>query len=372
MSRAVNPDAEADRSPPTTTRSTVDATDTTTENGDRRDWRSIARILAGLLLLVLVVPFVVHAVPAVVGADASYVVLSGSMEPAISPGDSVLVADVSPDAVERGDVITFATGEPAPTTHRVVDVVERTDGVAFRTKGDANPQPDGRLVTPDRLRGEVVAVIPLVGYVLRFGATPHGRLLLLGVPVGLLVVSEAWSVARDHRRRDGVEPTADDGEVAMAAPAGVETVSAADGAAGAVDVTARNADEEDESDTAGSAVELTRADLRVTLAVLALLAAYSASVAVLERSFWSVGVAVAATGCLLSGVALWYAAPTEPETGTVETATLPEGPTASVPAAELLALAARTGATVYRTPNGDFFVVSGETVVVAHAGGDES
>jgi len=61
-------------------------------------WRAV-RIVGLILLIALVLPFVAYAVPQVAGAEHSFVVLSGSMEPSISPGDVVLVAGVQPDAV---------------------------------------------------------------------------------------------------------------------------------------------------------------------------------------------------------------------------------------------------------------------------------
>ncbi|WP_049894090.1 S26 family signal peptidase [Salinarchaeum sp. Harcht-Bsk1] len=68
------------------------------------------RLLHGVglvVLLALVVPFVIYAVPGVVGAEQSYVILSGSMEPALSPGDAIVVDDTAPSAIEEGDVVTF-------------------------------------------------------------------------------------------------------------------------------------------------------------------------------------------------------------------------------------------------------------------------
>ena len=55
----------------------------------------VLRAVALVLVVALVVPFVVFAVPQVVGGDASFVVISGSMEPAISVGDAVVWANTS-------------------------------------------------------------------------------------------------------------------------------------------------------------------------------------------------------------------------------------------------------------------------------------
>ncbi|MEV8020870.1 signal peptidase I [Streptomyces sp. NPDC086554] len=90
------------------------------------------------------------------------VVVSGSMEPALSRGDVVMVRAVEATDVGAGAVIAFT--DPAHgdrmTTHRAI---ERHNGNSYVTKGDANPDPDDEIVTPDRLKGAVAAVAPLAG-----------------------------------------------------------------------------------------------------------------------------------------------------------------------------------------------------------------
>ncbi|MCW8171877.1 signal peptidase I [Natrialba swarupiae] len=74
-----------------------------------------------LVLIAIVVPFVIYAVPGVIGAEYSFVVLTGSMAPAIDPGDVVIVGETEPTTIESGDVITFVRdGADTPVTHRVV------------------------------------------------------------------------------------------------------------------------------------------------------------------------------------------------------------------------------------------------------------
>lgn len=152
----------------------------------------------GLLLVALVAPFVVAGVPQVVGATQSYTVMSGSMEPGISPGDTVVVRDVPASQIEPGDVITyeFETGRAgvARRTHRVVGVVNRETGRYFRTKGDANEDADQQLVPVDAVVGRVMLTIPYVGYVILFASTGQGLFLLVVLPGVLLFVSELWSL----------------------------------------------------------------------------------------------------------------------------------------------------------------------------------
>lgn len=169
-----------------------------TEMNDRATLRRAAAVLGTLLLVALVAPFVVFAVPQLVGADHGFVVLSGSMEPAMSPGD-VIIVDAG-GAIAVGDVITFQRGGDVPTTHRVVDVV---DG-AYRTKGDANENTDAGLVEPAQVLGRVVFVIPLMGYVVMWANTTTGFVLLVVVPLVVLVGLEG----RDWLRGRSAGPAA--------------------------------------------------------------------------------------------------------------------------------------------------------------------
>jgi len=164
--------------------------------------RRVGGVLATLLLLAAVVPFVVFAVPQVVGADYGFVVLSGSMEPALSPGDVVIVDASVP--VRVGDIITYAAGAGAPTTHRVVGTA---DG-GYETKGDANENVDAGVVTPDTMLGRVVLVIPLIGHIILWVNTPAGYVALIVVPLGLLAVNElvAWACRPDDGDTDAGDP----------------------------------------------------------------------------------------------------------------------------------------------------------------------
>lgn len=173
----------------------------------------------GIALLVLVLaPFVVFAVPQVAGAQQGFVVLSSSMSPAIQAGDVVIVDGANPAAIEEGDVITF---EPpadhqidAPyVTHRVVEVVERNGDTYFRTKGDANEEPDQALVPASNLVGVVAFHIPLIGYVIQFAGSESGILVFIVVPSILLIVNEVWTlwVAASTESGSDSESTSGDG-----------------------------------------------------------------------------------------------------------------------------------------------------------------
>ena len=164
--------------------------------------------VAGTVLLVaaLLVTAVV-AFPPVVGADHSYVVLSGSMQPTIAAGDVVVVANTPPERVESGDVMAFdrIEGDDKRTTHRVVEVVERDGDRFFRTQGDANEEPDSRLVPADAVIGTVQFTIPYVGRLFSFASSDTGVLLFVAVPGFLLVASELWTLVAAARADSAVD-----------------------------------------------------------------------------------------------------------------------------------------------------------------------
>jgi signal peptidase I len=108
-------------------------------------------------------------------------VYSGSMEPKISVGGLALDRPIPAHDVRIGDVITFSDPfvKGRLVTHRVVDILQTPRGLAYRTKGDANP---GRDPWTIRLAGEVGRVsfsVPVAGYILYYAHTREVRGLLI-------------------------------------------------------------------------------------------------------------------------------------------------------------------------------------------------
>ena len=236
------------------------SSETTTSGRARR----IAAVLGFVLLVALVVPFVVFAVPQTIGADHGFVVLSGSMEPAISPGDVVIVAS---GPVTVGDVITYRTGNEVPTTHRLV---EEVDG-AYRTKGDANENADAGLVAPEQVLGSVIVVIPLIGYVILWANTTLGFVLLVVVPLVLLGGMEVYRFLRDPEEEHATATAATDGGA-----------SVSDGSSPAEGVTEAETNPSETSPQ--KTVEVAGFDLTLTFWVLLAFAAYAGYVLFTEVS----------------------------------------------------------------------------------------
>jgi len=246
---------------------------------ERDTLRVAANVLALALLLAAVAPFVVYAVPAVVGADHGLVVLSGSMEPKMSPGDAVIVREVPPSEIETGDVITFQTGGETPTTHRVIEIQQTEDGTAYVTKGDANEEADRASVPHDRVIGEVIFVIPFIGHLIQLANTQMGFLALVLTPMALFVASELWELAKSIREPEST------------AAAGGS--SASDVPPEAVSATAAEGSQDAETDSGGGGFTLTRSSLQLFMLLLGFYVPYSGYVAYTTREAWSIGVATA-------------------------------------------------------------------------------
>jgi len=270
---------------------------------ERIPWRQVASLAGLVLLIAIVLPFVIYAVPQVVGADHSFVVLSGSMEPTISAGDAIIVTSVAAEEIEQGDVITYVRNGDQTTTHRVVEVVEENGGPAFRTKGDANEDADPGTVVPEQVQGKVMTlggalfVIPFIGHVIQFTNTPVGFALLFIIPFTLLVVTEIWDIVTASKTDSEDADTGGDGTVEPAATDDTGGTATSDtGGADAADTGPDDAD--------GGAVTFTAAELQLGLAVLGAFLAYSVWVAYATVEAWALGVAgaVGATFLLLAAL----------------------------------------------------------------------
>ncbi|MFW6436948.1 MAG: signal peptidase I [Halococcoides sp.] len=153
-------------------------------------WAVVLALLAGVAVMGVV------AVPGLIGADHSYVVLSSSMEPAISPGSVVIVTASPTDQIDAGDVITYRHPEGSSTrvTHRVVEVIEDGNDRQFRTRGDALEQADVWTISGSDVIGRVTLTIPFVGYLVQFANSTVGIIALVIVPAVALGISELLAV----------------------------------------------------------------------------------------------------------------------------------------------------------------------------------
>jgi signal peptidase len=173
--------------------------------------RALVRCLATAVLVGLVAVLVVAFAPRLWGYR-SLVVRSDSMRPAAPVGSVVVARPIQPAQVRVGQLILVPRRqrpgkEPlAPLLHRVVAVEHDHEGVVVQTKGDANPTPDpartvlrGATVTP-------VYVVPMVGYIMGFAATPGGWFVIVLLPASLLCGTMIAGIWRDDEETPSAQP----------------------------------------------------------------------------------------------------------------------------------------------------------------------
>jgi signal peptidase len=135
-------------------------------------------------------------------------VLTGSMQPAINPGDVAVVFAVdSFDDIKLGDVVTFMPNPDDPTlvTHRAVAWTTSSDGERLLvTKGDANSSTDDP-IREKQLRAKLAYKVPWIGHILKL--SPYGKslgLIILGC--ALLAYSVVALSLSLRRPRTGGRP----------------------------------------------------------------------------------------------------------------------------------------------------------------------
>lgn len=147
----------------------------------------------------MLLPAVAYMLPQVAGADDAFVVLSGSMEPMVSPGDVIFVEDVPADSLQVGDVVTFSIrpGSKTLITHRVIEVLDAGGKIRYRTQGDANEDPDPFIVTQEMVVGTYEFHIPYWGLLMNMLRTKVGYVLFVLLPCVILILREFVNLYRE-------------------------------------------------------------------------------------------------------------------------------------------------------------------------------
>ena len=163
----------------------------------------VAKAVLVLACLVLIIPSVIRLCPFLVGADGSYIVLGGSMQPTLRPGDLAFTVKVDPSDIEAGDIAVVKT-DSGVYMHRVLEKRLSGDGILFRLKGDANEDPDPSYVVDSQIIGKTIFSLP-TGYVY----TKNGYILMVVMPLMLLATHQAIKIYKVYdtrkRRRRGLK-----------------------------------------------------------------------------------------------------------------------------------------------------------------------
>ncbi|MBU1931768.1 signal peptidase I [Patescibacteria group bacterium] len=140
------------------------------------------------------------------GGYRALVVQSGSMEPTVKTGSVVVVGPQ--DTYQKDDIITFFANpnevnlkNPKSTvTHRIIETEDKDGQVVFKTKGNANEDPDREAVSAKQVLGRVKFSIPYLGYGVAFAKTQTGFIALIVIPGTLIIYSELMNIKKEIQR----------------------------------------------------------------------------------------------------------------------------------------------------------------------------
>lgn len=150
---------------------------------------NVLNIIGTVILVLCIALCLCLAVPRLFGVT-SYTVLTGSMEPTIPVGSMVWAKSTDPITLQPGDIAVFYDGmSDVPVTHRVVEN-DPNDG-EITTQGDANSAPDVAAIPYQNIIGKVVLHLPAVGKLLLPLGTLWGKLALIVIIIGALLLTLA-------------------------------------------------------------------------------------------------------------------------------------------------------------------------------------
>lgn len=166
--------------------------------------RRLAGLAGNLAMAVVILACAAYLLPHLLGYER-YVITGGSMSGSIEKG-SVVFAQARPvEELVVGDVITYLppaeSGVSDLVTHRIVEITtdEQHPGeLVLRTQGDANADVDPWTFSLVADEQPVVAhTVPTVGYALIALADPQIRMIVIGVPAGIIALLALVELVRN-------------------------------------------------------------------------------------------------------------------------------------------------------------------------------
>ena len=150
--------------------------------------------IAVLIILPVVVFTLITSRTNLISGIQSFVVLTGSMQPAIPAGS--IIYTVKQPWYSEGTVIAFKSGDKT-ITHRVFKVVNKNNILHYETRGDANNTNDEKIITNDDILGKQVVHVPYFGRLVSFLKTPQGFFPFVIFPFFVFIVLELWNLKRE-------------------------------------------------------------------------------------------------------------------------------------------------------------------------------
>lgn len=166
----------------------VDGRPEATADSKKRNYSGIQKVVS-ILGYSLAMMLLIFSGLSLGGVVKARIVLTGSMEPSISPGDIIITTPIIRKEPKIGDVVAYQAkrfnGENvAVFSHRIIDGDIKN---GFVVKGDANKTPDSQKPKAPDILGVVIFVIPFLGNLL----TPKALFLLIPCIFGLWLIMDA-------------------------------------------------------------------------------------------------------------------------------------------------------------------------------------
>lgn len=166
----------------------VDSAPETQSEHSPRNYSGVQKVLtiSGYILAIFLLVF---SALSYTGNIKARIVLTGSMEPAISAGDVIITVPITTKTPHVNDVIAYQAkrfngDNVAVFSHRIIggDIEN-----GFIVKGDANKSPDPQKSKAEDILGVVLFTIPFIGNLL----TPKALFLLIPCLFGLWLIMDA-------------------------------------------------------------------------------------------------------------------------------------------------------------------------------------
>jgi len=161
--------------------------------------------VAILLLLVLFFTFINKDDTVAKIGNYSFLQVEGnSMYPSIKNGDLIVIDRRIKSKYEVGDIVSFISNDGSIITHEIIEIKESNGNYSYFTKGENNNYQDNDHREIKQIIGEYEGVrIPLLGYVVRFGSSTVGYILLVIVPLLLIFIYAASELYKEFFKKRG-------------------------------------------------------------------------------------------------------------------------------------------------------------------------
>lgn len=125
-----------------------------------------------------------------------FVVLSGSMEAEIFKGDLAVTREVDIDTLQENDIVAFRDADNHVVTHRIVKIVEDSNGKKLITKGDNNSNNDSDMVNVKDVEGKYLFKLSGFGNVVLAMQEPVTLVIVL---VLIAVIGGGWMMLGNNK-----------------------------------------------------------------------------------------------------------------------------------------------------------------------------